>query len=341
MFNYWFKRRKRRLDIGQKLQKLLQEEHGLESTYRSFTHLSKAKSSYYRYDLDCKPIKLGALRFFQPRSEGVPQSFFLKWGGFELAHPVLERFLNSYAFRTFATARFFGHFRHHERAVFVWEFVEGDQPVFAKTDMNEMALIVEAVAEINAVPEELASKLDGVRVKIPYLAPVAERVEALVRSSGLDQARQATLLTMIELFSKSEGALLRRFEELGQRHLTHDDLVGRNILIRTSDNRMVLLDWENVYMSAAGTGLRVLARWEAASRDVLAAHYVACLARLGFHVPLRDVLFAIEGAHTLQTLHWGVTHTNLNRIESGLAFFHRFRKRLTAHAPWLLFAGAA
>jgi hypothetical protein len=326
--------------LGSRIEALLEERHGLRARYRGHAELGVPSRGrrYLRYDFVCREAS-GRRPWLSFLSRARRRSFFVKQGR-RIGNPALEQFLTDNKSFGFRTPIFYGKMGGRDHTVLLWEFVEGDHPNLPIGSVQAVVPIIELVAAINSVPDDLVRTVKPLRVQTPWIAPVAEETEGFLRACTAASS-SGQVLRLLEAFARCECRIIGRFADLGDRFFTHHDVKRENLLCPPGESGLTVLDWTSAALSVPGTGLRFLSRWDAPSRAVLADHYIRCMARSGHRLRLEDVLFALEGHAVFKTLRKGVASGDAKVVRAGLALFARFRERLSAHAHWLFVAGAA
>lgn len=308
-----------------RLEKSLEKQLGGRFRYQRHEQIGRNAIStrrYEKYEFSCNGVRAIGFEASQSRTS----TLFVKHGR-HIARPGLERFLNEHTNPFFYTPRFFGCINIAGNHVGAWEYVAGRSPQFHPREIEEMRRIVRALASINAIPVDDLKQVQDLPVVTPWVEPVAARMAALVRRRLRDDsAAAATMLRQVDLFARMEDKLVARFDSLGNRFLTHNDVKPENVIIRPGDAPPVIIDWTSARISAPGVSLRFLARWDEESRTAIAADYVEIMGKLGHALALDDVLFAIEAHHAFKSFSAGLASEDLTRINHGLKQMRRCRK---------------
>lgn len=304
------------LVVERRVEKLLAEQFGVP--FRCYERQEIGRSAirgrvYTRYELSPETPDHG-----KPHPGAESHSIFVKRGR-SVVNPELEWFLNGQTSRWFAAPRFFGSFSvDRGEEVAVWEHVRGCFALFGPRLSPSTRRAIQAVAAINATPCDAVSTL-ALPTGTPWVVPAAEQVEATARRI-LPKTHPAAdrMLLQAEQLARFEPALISRFQALGDRFLTHNDIKAENIILRDGDGALVVTDWKSTRVNAAGVGLRLIADGGPQKQRAIAAFYVACMARRGYRVRLDEVLFAIRATRAFKMLQEGLKQGEIGRLEAGL-----------------------
>ncbi len=259
-----------------------------------------------------------------PKRKPAPSCVLLVKRGQRVARRELEEFLNGLQSPYFDTPVFFGCFRVEPNIqVAAWEYVRGPHPNLDPTSPQEIARAVEAVAAINAVPIEAVRHIRDLKTETPGIGPVAARLEHLARRLGSKCADGDDLLRQVDAFARAEPRLLGRLETLGNRFFTHHDFKPENLIVRETDGRLVIIDWNTTRLSAPGVGLRQIYRNDRGLMAETISYYVQCMRRLGHELALADVEFAAKAHLSFRALSSSVESQSMNRLRRGLDLVHR------------------
>jgi hypothetical protein len=306
--------------ISDRLEKLVTRYFGLPFRCAGRERIS---GTHKRHELYATYELLQNVRW--PKRNSPPRCVVLVKRGPRVARRELEEFLNGLQSPHFDTPVFFGCFRLESSVqIAAWDYVRGRHPNLERTSPDDIAQVVRAVAAMNAVPDEAVRHIKDLKMETPGVGPVAAQLEHVARRLGSQCADSNDLLRQIEAFALAEPRLLNRLETLGNRFFTHHDIKAENLIVRETDGRLVIIDWNTTRLSAPGVGLRQIYHNDPSLMAETISYYVECMRQLGHELALADVEFAAKAHLSFRALSNSITSQSVNRLRRGLDFVQKF-----------------
>jgi hypothetical protein len=249
-------------------------------------------------------------------SQGHEILAFSKGGAAFKVNDRLELFLSDVASDAFAVPKFFGSAESDGSTVAVWSYVSGPRVKrFHRLARADLCRVVRAVGAMNALTDEASRRLPDLRLRGVEVVAAGRLKQAL---KEFDDAGSSALLAAVESYEAAADKTQRRLGEIKTRVFSHQDIVGRNIVIPESDPP-IFIDWENASFAVPGTCLRRFCLLDLALQKELAAHYVAFMADKGQVLTLQDILFVMGAAQIQAALRQGLKRRKITLLRWALA----------------------
>lgn len=248
-------------------------------------------------------------------SQGHEIFAFSKGGAAFKVNDPLELFLSNVASDAFAVPKFFGSAESDGSRIAVWSYVSGPRVKrFHHLARADLCRVVRAVGAMNALTDEAQRRLPELRLRGVEVVAAGRLKQAL---KEFDDSESSALLGEVEFYEAATEKTQRRLGEINTRVFSHQDIVGRNIVIPESDPP-IFIDWENASFAVPGTCLRRFCLLDLALQKELAAHYVAFMADKGQVLNPKDILFVMGAAQIQAALRQGVKRRKIELLRWAL-----------------------
>ncbi|HEY8697309.1 MAG TPA: hypothetical protein VIM02_06800 [Rhizomicrobium sp.] len=249
-------------------------------------------------------------------SQGHEILAFSKGGAAFKVNDPLERFLSDVSSDAFAVPKFFGSAESDGLTVAVWSYVSGPRVKrFHHLARADLCRVVRAVGAMNALTDEARRRLPELRLRGVEVVAAGRLKQAL---KEFDDSESGALLAEVESYEAAADRTQRRLGEINTRVFSHQDIVGRNIVLPDSDPP-IFIDWENASFAVPGSCLRRFCLLDLALQKELAAHYVAFMADKGQILNPEDVLFVMGAAQIQAALRQGLKRRKITLLRWALA----------------------
>jgi hypothetical protein len=246
-------------------------------------------------------------------SQGREILAFSKGGAAFKVNDPLERFLSDVSSDAFAVPKFFGSAESDGLTVAVWSYVSGPRiRRFHHLARADLCRVVRAVGAMNALTDEARRRLPELRLRGVEL--VAADRQAL---KEFDDAGSSALLAEVESYEAAADTTQRRLGEIQTRVFSHQNIVGRNIVLPDSDPP-IFIDWENASFAVPGTCLRRFCLLDLALQKELAAHYVVFMSDHGHALNPDDILFVMGASQIQANLRQGLKRRKITLLRWAL-----------------------
>jgi hypothetical protein len=249
-------------------------------------------------------------------SQGREILAFSKGGAAFKVNDPLELFLSDVSSDAFAVPKFFGSAESDGLTVAVWSYVSGPRVKrFHHLARADLCRVVRAVGAMNALTDEANRRLPDLRLRGVEVVAAGRLKQAL---KEFDDTESSALLATVASYETAADRTQRRLGEIKTRVFSHQDIVGRNIVLPESD-RPIFIDWENASFAVPGTCLRRFCLLDLALQKELAAHYVAFMADKGQILNAEDILFVMGAAQIQAALRQGLKRRKIELLRWALA----------------------
>jgi SAM-dependent methyltransferase/thiamine kinase-like enzyme len=212
--------------------------------------------------------------------------------------PDLETLLSDRRDKGFRVPYFFGCFEEAGLRIGAWEFIQTNRVAFKSQPWENQARIVRAIARVNSLPVEpgAVAPMREWKPSANWFGPAFEQLDAPSR------AQWAELHARSRKAVKLQDAFFEKVRSLGAGCLTHNDVDMPNLVVPAAGD-VVLFDWDNATLGAAGIDLRAIVR--AGDNERLLSLYVDEMAAHGHRVALEHVRLAAEVTNGYWLLRYG------------------------------------
>jgi hypothetical protein len=220
----------------------------------------------------------------------------------------LETFLSELSLPEFRAPKYFGSIDTEEGPAGVWEHISGHANKFlGHFSRDDLLRMVRACAAMSAITDERLFAIPSIPRGMKQIAPVAERLRGSVNKLGtVHEIDIAPLLAGVDRLAAIEHQAIERFNALGNRYFSHQDIGSGNIIFPPEPEPAIVIDWESAYFGAPGASLRRISNLKMPVQEEMVRHYVDAMAAKGFVLNERDVMFVMGAAQVFFTLTWAI-----------------------------------
>lgn len=249
-------------------------------------------------------------------SQGGEILAFSKGGAAFKVNDPLERFLSDVSSDAFVVPKFFGSAESDGLTIAVWSYVSGPRiKRFHQLARADLCRVVRAVGAMNALTDEARRRLPDLRLRGVEVVAAGRLKKAL---KEFDDSESSALLAEVESYEAAADKTQRRLGEIKTRVFSHQDIVGRNIVLPDSDPP-IFIDWENASFAVPGSCLRRFCLLDLALQKELVAHYVAFMSDHGHALNPEDILFVMGAAQIQAALRQGLKRRKMTLLRWALA----------------------
>jgi hypothetical protein len=248
-------------------------------------------------------------------SQGREILAFSKGGAAFKVNDPLELFLSDVSSDAFEVPKFFGSAESDGSTVAVWSYVSGPRVKrFHHLARADLCRIVRAIGAMNALTDEASRRLPDLRLRGVEVVAAGRLRKAL---KEFDDSESSALLAAVEPYEAAADRTQRRLGEISTRVFSHQDIVGRNIVLPDSAPP-IFIDWENASFAVPGSCLRRFCLLDLALQKELAAYYVAFMADKGQVLNPEDILFVMGAAQIQASLRQGLKRRKIEPLRWAL-----------------------